>query len=99
MAKEKAKNTVSPNPAQIDWPRDVDGVTSELKKAITNAARRMNGRADKRDVILAVLEVGIGHVNARHDSQQVANAETVKWRAEQEAAANELYQPQGYRTR
>lgn len=97
MAKVQSK--VPANPALLDWPADTYGATSSLKREIVSTAGAMNGQADKKEVILAVLRIAIEHVEARFTAQVESNKQSAVWRAEQEKAAEELSQPKGYRSR
>ena len=87
---------MSANPALIEWPTDLDGVTSLLKHAVTTTAGNMNGREDKRDIILKVLAVASEHVLARFDAQVEENARTAEWRAQQEAERAATTYVKGY---
>ena len=70
-----------------------------MTKAITSAAGKVNGQPDKLAVILKVLEIGFEHTQSRYASQRDEQDKARVWRAEQEAAAEQLSQPKGYRNR
>jgi len=46
---------VAVNPTQIEWPRDEHGITSDLKRAFTQAAMKCKGNADNGDVCSSAL--------------------------------------------
>lgn len=62
MAKE---NTVSGNPAFVEFPRDEWGFTSELRAVGLRAASAVNGNADKHALLVATLRVLAQHAQAR----------------------------------
>lgn len=56
----------SHNPTLLVWPTDVWGFTTQLKDAIVAAASRVNGAADKRALVDAVLATGLAHLEAKY---------------------------------
>ena len=56
---------VSDNPANVKWPADRWGLTTEIRKAILNSGGRVCGNADKHDILLNTLAVAIAHVQKR----------------------------------
>lgn len=98
MAKTQDE-AVSSNPLLVKWPTDLDGITSELKAGILTAAGKLNGRQDKLDILLATMKVGVAHVMARVDAQRAENAQSAKWRQEQEAARAQLSPTKGWQPR
>lgn len=98
MAKPK-DDTVPSNPLLVQWPTDLDGITSDLKAGILSAAGRLNGRQEKLDIFLATVKVGVAHVMARFDAQIAENAESVRWRKQQEEARAKLSPTKGWQPR
>lgn len=78
-------NPISSNPTLVEWPSDVDGITGDLKRALVDAAGRLNGRQDKLEILLATIRVGVLHTRARFASQVEENAHSAAWREQQEA--------------
>ena len=56
----------SHNPTLLVWPTDVWGFTAQLKDAIVSAASRVNGAADKKALVDAVLATGLAHLEAKY---------------------------------
>lgn len=56
----------SHNPTLLVWPTDVWGFTAALKDAIVSAASRVNGAADKKALVDAVLATGLAHLEAKY---------------------------------
>lgn len=56
----------SHNPTLLVWPTDVWGFTAQLKDAIVAAASRVNGAADKKALVDAVLATGLAHLEAKY---------------------------------
>lgn len=94
-----AKNEVPSNPSLVDWPTDLDGITSKLKEGLLDALGRMNGRQDKLDIIMATLKIGVGHTHARFAAQVAENEASAKWRAAQDAVREQLTPTKGYQSR
>ncbi|QOE32113.1 hypothetical protein CPT_Palo_054 [Rhizobium phage Palo] len=65
---------VSANPAQIVWPTDTWGITSDLRKALMRAAGSVQGVPEKHELFVATLMVGLAHIKARRD-RDVGNRE------------------------
>ena len=63
---------VPANPALIEWPRDEWGFCTDLKAALTQAARNVRGNADKRDVFLSIVKIGVQHALSRYDGDKEA---------------------------
>lgn len=61
---------VSDNPAQVVWPRDPWGFTSELRKAITKVSGRDNGHTEKEEILIATMMVGLAHFKKRRDKNR-----------------------------
>ena len=57
--------SVSANPATVEFPRDTWGFTSELKKHALRAAASVNGSDDKQQLLMDTLAVLVKHVVAR----------------------------------
>lgn len=62
-----AANPISPNPALVEFPQDVWGFTSELRKAGIRAGQAIRGDAEKLSLYLAHLRILALHVKARFD--------------------------------
>lgn len=58
---------VPSNPAMVEFPRDVWGFTTELRKALLKAAGSVRGNSDKHDVLMQTIRVGAQHAFARLD--------------------------------
>jgi hypothetical protein len=57
---------VSHNATMVVWPTDTWGLTAGLKDAIVAAASRVNGAADKKALVDAVLATGLAHLEAKY---------------------------------
>lgn len=57
---------VSHNSTFLVWPTDVWGFTAALKEALIMAASRINGAADKKALVDAVLATGLAHIEAKY---------------------------------
>lgn len=62
---------ISHNPAFLEWPTDIWGLTKDVKKAFVVLANRVKGQPDKMELVERTLEVALGHLNARyqHDNE------------------------------
>ena len=56
---------VSHNSSFLVWPTDPWGMTIELKAALIHIASRIQGATDKKELVDAVLEIGLGHIKAK----------------------------------
>lgn len=65
---------VSTNPAMVEFPRDVWGMTTELRKAGLRAASAVRGNAEKHKLFLATLRVLAQHSAARLNSDAEGTA-------------------------
>lgn len=79
------KVKVHHNPAFLEWPTDVWGLTKDLKKAITALASRVKGQPDKMELVEKTLEVALGHLNARYEHDSVLREARLKKYLEDEA--------------
>lgn len=60
-----AKNTVSHNPAMVEFPSDEYGFTSTLREAGLRTASNINGSPEKHRLYMDTLRVLAGHAQAR----------------------------------
>ncbi len=97
MAKEK-NDAVSANPALVEFPRDVWGMTSELRKAGIRAAQSVRGNPEKQALLVATLRVIAQHSAARVNSDADAVAARVQKIAERDAAVNRRVSSNGVPT-
>ncbi|QPC44924.1 hypothetical protein HW532_20825 [Kaustia mangrovi] len=74
--------SVSKNPAEVEFPRDPWGMTTELRRAGLRAAASVRGNEEKQRLYLATLQVLAAHVKARLKDDQAA----FKARLERQAA-------------
>jgi hypothetical protein len=58
-------DTISANPALVEFPRDQWGMTSELRKAGIRAASAVRGNPEKQALLIATLRVIAQHAAAR----------------------------------
>lgn len=70
------------NPALLEFPRDVHGFTSPLRKEILNAAGRVGGFQDKQDLLLTTLYVAVAHVKARFAKDKASREQMAAWQKE-----------------
>ncbi|AGC35622.1 hypothetical protein HOS22_gp56 [Rhizobium phage RHEph08] len=75
MTVEKPKwatlvENVPANPANIVWPMDQWGITSDLRKALIQAAGSVKGVPEKHELILATIMVGLAHIKSRRGRDQ-----------------------------
>jgi hypothetical protein len=71
---QPAPNPVSANPAEIKWPRDPYGITTELKAALLKAAAAAGPDDAKHAVLLATIRIGVQHAAARKGKDKQARA-------------------------
>ena len=76
--KDLVANATS-NPAELVFPTDKWGFTSEVKKAILKAAGTVRGQDDKHALLVGTLAVLIQHIKLRKGSD-AALAETSRLR-------------------
>lgn len=62
-AKEIIRNLA--NPALIEWPTDLFGITSEFRKAVLALGQRVAGHEDKKAVVDATLLVAVQYLEAK----------------------------------
>ena len=65
---------VSANAAHVEFPRDVWGFTTELRKAGLQAAGRVRGDQSKQELLLQTLSIIAQHALARFPEDQAGNA-------------------------
>lgn len=53
------------NPAELQFPTDRWGFTSDIKKTILKAGSTINGQDDKHDLVIGTLAVLIRHIQLR----------------------------------
>lgn len=58
------------NPAQLEFPTDKWGFTSNIKKEVLKACATIKGQQDKTDLVTAVLAVLLKHVQLRQVEEQ-----------------------------
>lgn len=76
------------NPAEIEWPQDRWGFTSQIKKTVLQAASTVRGQQDKHDLLVATMAVLLTHIKKRLPADQKTKAEyeaTLEKFAEQRA--------------
>jgi hypothetical protein len=56
---------VSHNPAQVEFPQDAWGMTSELRKVALRTAAAIRGDENKLQIFLGSLQIIAGHAKAR----------------------------------
>ncbi|MCY1708351.1 hypothetical protein [Pannonibacter sp. SL95] len=73
-AEVRAKLTadVSANPAQVEFPLDVYGFTTDLRKAGLAAAQRIAADPDKYEVFATTLSIILAHAKARMKSDKLS---------------------------
>ena len=74
--------SVSPNPAQVEFPRDEWGFTSALRKTGLQVAGAIRGDQKKLDLFIQTLGILAQHAQARIEG------DLVERKARLEAAAN-----------
>lgn len=68
---------VSTNPAQVEFPQDIYGMTSAMRKAGLRAAASIRGNDAKQRVFLGTLAVLAGHAKARHEDDKRSLAASI----------------------
>jgi len=58
------------NPAELTFPTDKWGFTSQIKKEVLKAASSVRGQDDKHDLLIGTLSVLIRHIQLRKDSDK-----------------------------
>ena len=59
------------------WPRDVYGITSDLRRALARVAGRLNGDDEKFDVLMRTLREGADWARKRMEIQKAYKASTL----------------------
>lgn len=77
------------NPALINWPTDIWGITKDVKKAIVAATARVNGQADKKAVLDSVLRIALAHLEARFEADSTLRAKRIE-KAAADAAPEQI---------
>lgn len=77
------------NPALIEWPSDVWGMTTALRAALISAARSVRGNDEKMALFMATIKVGVQHSMARFEGDK-AGIQTEIFR-EEEAIARRAF--------
>lgn len=72
----------SANPALLEFPRDVNGFTTALRKELLTAAGRVQGFEDKQELLLNTLYVAVAHIKARYKKDREDREQTAKWQGE-----------------
>ncbi len=62
--------SVTANPALIDWPSDIWGMTSTLRAAFIMAARAVRGNDEKMKLFMDTVRIGAQHAVARFDGDK-----------------------------
>ena len=84
-----AKVPAPHNPAMIEWPTDIWGLTKDLKKEFLKAASRVGGQADKKALLDATLEIAHEHLEAKFEKDNAHLAARIEKAAAEEAAVAE----------
>lgn len=66
------------NPAQLEFPTDKWGFTSEIKKSVLKAASTIRGSQDKHDLVIAILAVLIQHIKLRQNPDRELQSERIQ---------------------
>jgi hypothetical protein len=74
------------NPAELQFPTDRWGFTSNIKKEVLKAASTIRGQQDKTDLVIAVLAVLLQHIKLRQPVDAAIAATSLQ---RQQAAINE----------
>lgn len=64
VTKQKER-AVTSNGSLIRFPSDRFGVTKDIKKAGLHAASRIAGNAEKKELVLAVIDIMVEHINLK----------------------------------
>ncbi|MGX9389616.1 hypothetical protein ACWX0O_01700 [Nitrobacteraceae bacterium UC4449_H16] len=87
MSEDTTTQTVSANPALVEFPRDLWGMTAELRKAGLRAAGSVRGNPEKQALFVATLRVLAQHSAARVRADADALIERGEKIAAREASA------------
>lgn len=80
-------DSISHNPALIEWPTDIWGLTKDLKKEFLKAASRINGQADKKALLDSTLAIAHAHLESKFKKDaSILDARAKKEMAEEKAA-------------
>ena len=74
------------NPTLIDWPHDPHGFTTVLRKEGVRAIGRVNGNAEKAEIVIATLQCLAQHLKVRVPDQVAAIEKRLDAAANREAA-------------
>tara|TARA_Y100000296_G_scaffold66371_1_gene78401 strand:+ start:33256 stop:33801 length:546 start_codon:yes stop_codon:yes gene_type:complete len=101
MAKESTtvtdKKSVPSNPMDVEWPQDVAGFSTMLRKEGVRAAGRVNGKKDKLSLLIETLDTLKAHAVSRYKAQKEIEAQadrSAEQRAIREAERAERFRQQ-----
>lgn len=77
-SKSTTVGAVSTNSAAIDWPVDIHGFTSLLRKEGVRAVGRIKNDDEKLQLFLRTLHILAGHAKAKHAAAKAEMAAAVK---------------------
>lgn len=77
-SKSTTVGAVSTNSAAIDWPVDIHGFTSLLRKEGVRAVGRIKNDDEKLQLFLRTLQILAGHAKAKHAAAKAEMAAAVK---------------------
>jgi len=88
----KPKAGVTANVAVVDWPTDVRGVTTDLRKTLRSTAQQINGDAARLKLVLETLSIGLGMFKAKFidDKKKLARKYEEGVKREEEAKERRL---------
>lgn len=77
---------VTDNPANLEFPTDRWGFTTDIKKIVLKRAASVRGQEDKHSLLLATMAILVAHIKARYPKDKERFAQML---ADVEAAALE----------
>jgi hypothetical protein len=71
---KQTKNDISSNAALLSFPNDRFGITKDVKKALTQAASRIAGDAQKKELVLEVVGILLQHIEVKFKADKAYRA-------------------------
>lgn len=71
---KQTKHDISANAALLSFPNDRFGITKDVKKALTQAASRIAGDAQKKELVLEVVGILLQHIEVKFKADKAYRA-------------------------
>lgn len=71
---KQTKHDITANAALLSFPNDRFGITKDIKKAMTQAASRIAGDAQKKALVLEVIDILLQHIDVKFEADKAYRA-------------------------